>query len=485
VELVAKPSLIFLDEPTSGLDSQSAWAIVCFLRDLADAGQSIVCTIHQPSAELFEVFDRLLLLRKGGQTVYFGDLGRKSSQIISYFESHGARRCGEAENPAEYILDVIGAGATATTDADWHAIWEQSEEAKRAQEELDAIHAEGRQRPPVKATLDGTFAASWFYQLATLLERDFQAHWREPIYLIAKFGLNGVAGLLIGFTFFKAKSSVQGTQDQLFAVYMSTILSVPLSNQLQVFWLETRRVYEVRERPSRMYSWTALLTSQLLAEIPWNILGSSLYFLCWFWTVGFPESRAGYTYLMLAIVFPLYYTTIGQAVAAMAPNAEIAALIFSFLFSFVIIFNGVLQPFRELGWWQWMNRLSPFTYVIEGLVGQALGRRNITCSPVELVTVEPPSGMSCGQYLGPFISSAGGYLTNSDATSACEYCSFSTTDAFLGQSFNIFYSHRWRNVGLLCAYIAFNTFALFTLMYLFRLRSWNFSALRRLRRKSD
>ena len=102
VELVAKPSLIFLDEPTSGLDSQSAWAITSFLRDLANSGQAIVCTIHQPSAELFQVFDRLLLLRKGGQTVYFGDIGERSSTLISYFERNGARHCDDAENP--YVI---------------------------------------------------------------------------------------------------------------------------------------------------------------------------------------------------------------------------------------------------------------------------------------------------------------------------------------------------------------------------------------------
>jgi len=69
VELAAKPALLlFLDEPTSGLDSQSSWAIVSFLRKLADNGQAVLATIHQPSAILFQEFDRLLFLAKGGKT---------------------------------------------------------------------------------------------------------------------------------------------------------------------------------------------------------------------------------------------------------------------------------------------------------------------------------------------------------------------------------------------------------------------------------
>lgn len=91
--------LLFLDEPTSGLDSQSVWAIMSFLRNLADNGLSILCTIYQPSAELFQVFDRLLLLRKGGQTVHSGDIGPNSSTLINYFERNGGVHCGPGENP--------------------------------------------------------------------------------------------------------------------------------------------------------------------------------------------------------------------------------------------------------------------------------------------------------------------------------------------------------------------------------------------------
>lgn len=72
VELSSKPELLlFLDEPTSGLDAQSAWNIVRILRRLADSGQAILCTIHQPSELLFESFDRLLLLQRGGETVSY------------------------------------------------------------------------------------------------------------------------------------------------------------------------------------------------------------------------------------------------------------------------------------------------------------------------------------------------------------------------------------------------------------------------------
>ena len=99
VEIAAKPQLlIFLDEPTSGLDSQSSWAICAFLRKLADSGQAILATIHQPSAILLGQFDRMLFLAKGGKMVYFGDIGEQSRTLLDYFEANGARPCSAAEN---------------------------------------------------------------------------------------------------------------------------------------------------------------------------------------------------------------------------------------------------------------------------------------------------------------------------------------------------------------------------------------------------
>ncbi|PPR00573.1 hypothetical protein CVT24_005458 [Panaeolus cyanescens] len=474
VELAAKPKLLlFLDEPTSGLDSQSAWAIVSFLRSLADKGQAILCTIHQPSAELFQVFDRVLLLKKGGKTVYFGDLGPNAHTLINYFENHGARKCVELENPAEYMLDVIGAGATASSEQDWHDVWLKSHEVVQVKQEIETIHTEGRNKPALTAEFRSEFATSWFYQMTELFKRDIQAHWRDPTYLMAKFTVHILGALFIGFTFWQSKDTQQGTQNKLFSIFMITILSVPLANQLQVPFIAMRKIYEIRERPSRMYSWTALVASQIFAEIPWNIVGCMLTFFCWYWTVGYDSARAGYTFLMLVVAMPAYYTTFGQTVAAMAPSAEIAALLFSFLFSFVLTFNGVMQPFSQLGWWRWMYRLSPYTYLIEGLLGQALGRKEINCAPVEFATLEPPAGLTCNEYMSNYMSFAGGYLTNPDATSACQFCSVRTSDEFLGLAFNIYYDNHWRNFGIMIAFIVFNIALVYAMTYVFRIRKGN------------
>ncbi len=85
VELAASPTFLFLDEPTSGLDSRAALIVLRVIRKIARRGRSVVCTIHQPSAELFQMFDRLLLLKSGGREVYFGPVGPEGVEVASYF----------------------------------------------------------------------------------------------------------------------------------------------------------------------------------------------------------------------------------------------------------------------------------------------------------------------------------------------------------------------------------------------------------------
>ena len=235
------------------------------------------------------------------------------------------------------MLDVIGAGATATSTVDWHTVWKNSPEANATTLEIKRIHDEGRNRPTVETKQHTEYSTSWIHQTSVVARRSAAAIWRNPTYIIAKLLLNVAAGLFIGFTFWKSPSTEQGTRNKLFSIFMVLILTVPGAQQLQISFIANRMIYEIRERPSKMYSWTAWVTAQILVELPWNMFGGILLFFCWYWTVGYPTERAGFAFLVFAVLMPFYYTTIGQAVAAIAPMMEVAALLFTSTFSFVLI----------------------------------------------------------------------------------------------------------------------------------------------------
>jgi ABC-type multidrug transport system ATPase subunit len=191
VELAAKPELmLFLDEPTSGLDSQSAFNIVRFLKKLAASGQAILCTIHQPNAALFENFDRLLLLQRGGRTVYFGDIGKDAHVLRSYLESHGAVTPAKA-NVAEYMLEAIGAGSTPRVgDRDWADIWDDSAEFADVKETIIRLKRERQAASaaanPADAELEREYASPFKHQIKVVFNRMVLSLWRSPNYLFTR-----------------------------------------------------------------------------------------------------------------------------------------------------------------------------------------------------------------------------------------------------------------------------------------------------------
>lgn len=117
----------------------------------------ILCTIHQPSAMLFQRFDRLLFLAKGGKTIYFGEVGDKSKILVDYFTRNGAQDCPPDANPAEWMLEVIGAAPGTHTDIDWHKTWLESPERQGVKDELKELERKGNEKRPSteKANADG------------------------------------------------------------------------------------------------------------------------------------------------------------------------------------------------------------------------------------------------------------------------------------------------------------------------------------------
>lgn len=113
-----------------------------------------------------------------------------------------------------------------------------------------------------------------------------------------------------------------------------------------------------------------------------------------------------------------------------------------------------------------MYRVNPFTYIVEALVATCLADAPVHCQDNELVQFEAPSGLTCGEYVEDFISSAGGYLVDSN-TSSCSFCSVSESNVFL-ETTGLGFGHRWRNFGLVWVYCVFNICAAAGLYWLMR-----------------
>jgi ABC-type multidrug transport system ATPase subunit len=144
---------------------------------LKNSGQAILCTIHQPSAMLFQRFNRLLFLAKGGKTVYFGEVGEGAKVLSAYFERNGGHPCPPDANPAEWMLEVIGAAPGSSTDIDWHQVWRNSPEYEGTQRELDHMKEAGAlARVPSTTEQESynKFAAGFAAQLREVLWRVFQ-----------------------------------------------------------------------------------------------------------------------------------------------------------------------------------------------------------------------------------------------------------------------------------------------------------------------
>ncbi|KNZ76344.1 Brefeldin A resistance protein [Termitomyces sp. J132] len=446
VELASKPELLlFLDEPTSGLDAQSAWNLVRFLRKLADQGQAILCTIHQPSSLLFESFDRLLLLERGGETVYFGDIGQDSRTIRDYFARNGAI-CPSNVNP-EYMLEAIGAGVTPRVgNRDWKDIWLESEECKQAKAEIQAIKERGRTKPVTDKKTTTTYATSIMYQLRIVSQRNMLALWRSPEYIFTRIFVSGFISLFISLCFLQVGNSSRDLQFRVFAIFWVVVLPAIVMSQIEPLFIFNRRVF-IRESSSRIYSPYVFATSQLIGEIPYSIICAIVYWVLMVYPIGFGQGTAGVNgtgFQLLIIIFMLLFgVTLGQLVAALSPSVQVAVLFNPFLSLVLSQFCGVTIPYPTLikFWRSWIYQLDPFTRTLAAMVSTELHGLVIRCKSDEFAIFDPPSGQTCAEWGQAFVDKFGGYIDNLNDTLRCRW-----RDAFILFSFFIF--------NLICTIIA-------------------------------
>lgn len=457
VELAAKPSLLlFLDEPTSGLDSQSAYSIVRFLRKLCAAGQAIVCTIHQPSADLIQQFDKILALNPGGNVFYFGPVGENGSDVIKYFSDRGVD-CPPGKNPAEFILETAAKGGRRPDGKriNWNQEWINSENYRELIQEVNQYKAERSQVQTTPKTSQHEFAAPVLLQIAALTKRMFVHQWRGPSYVYGMLFTAVIIGVFNGFTFWQLGNTISDMQNRMFTVFLIMMIPPTVLNAVLPNFYENRALWEMREHPSRIYGWVAFCTASILGEIPHSVISALIYWVLWYYPAGLPydSSAAGYVFLMTMLFF-LFQSSWGQWICAFAPSFTVISNVLPFFLVMFSLFNGVVVPYAQLNifWKYWLYYLNPGTYWVAGVLAATMKGQTVACADSEAAHFEPPAGQTCGQFAAAFVRETGqGYLMNPDAMTGCGYCPYASGEEYLA-ILNIKPSQKWRDFGIFLAF---------------------------------
>ena len=135
----------------------------------------------------------------------------------------------------------------------------------------------------------------------------------------------------------------------------------------------------------------------------------------------------------------------------------------------IFFFSGVLATKDQMPeFWVFLYRVSPLSYWISAVLSTGLANVDVTCASNEYITLNPPDGQACGEYMADYITRAGGYLLDPSTTSDCKFCKIKETNVYLA-GISSHYEDRWRNFGLMWVYIAFNIAAALTLYWLVRM----------------
>ncbi|KAL0930637.1 ABC drug exporter [Colletotrichum truncatum] len=473
VELCANPDLLlFLDEPTSGLDSQGAMSIIRLLRRLADAGQAILCTIHQASQEQFELFDRALALQRGGRVYYFGDIGVEGRTIIDYFAKYGVPAESD-KNVADLLIEVT-TQEPKNSMGSWSDIWAQSDEAAAILEKITAITtsstAAANEHDP---SFSKQYASSTYQQILHLTKRTSLQYWRTPDYIYSRLYCSFFHSALNGLMFLQLGNTEADMQYRIFSSFLVLMIIPEFINACAMMFNDNRNVWLGREYPSRIYGWTAFSTANVISEIPYAMAGAVLFYVLFYFLVGYPlGTPAGYTFLMI-LMFHLFSTSWGQWIVALSTDASMAANLMPFFVVMCEFFNGVLQP-KELMpvvWRYTMYYIGPFTYWISGIVSMVLNGVSVRCTDSELIRFKAPSNTTCGEYAMDWLSGSRGYLENPAASSECGYCQYSSGEDYLS-SIGLTSGDAWPYLGIFVLFTFTNYAMVYIFVYVKSVKNW-------------
>jgi len=368
VELSANPSVIFLDEPTSGLDARSALLVMRVVRRIAATGRTVLCTIHQPSSEVFFLFDRLLLLRSGGKTAYFGDVGTEGEKLISYLENNvnpsNPHKCPIGVNPATWMLDVI-----ADKDIDVVEIYKKSSLNEESTAELQEACQPSMQRQS-SIMVEGT-RPNTYVQFYEVFKRENLMYWRNTGFNYTRAITQLALGIIFGLVFLKLNiSGFAGIQSLRGGIFMALGFGGILNTSTVMPVIAAERAVFYRERSSKMYSAWSYGFTLMFVEVPHVVLGAVLYVLPFYWLMGLRADAAiFFRYFAMQVFFGFCMNAVGHGLAALLPNIVAATQLQGLLLTFVFLFAGVfIGPNSMPAGWRWIWTINPLAHALGPLI---------------------------------------------------------------------------------------------------------------------
>ncbi|KAJ8640587.1 hypothetical protein MRB53_017281 [Persea americana] len=377
VELVANPSIIFMDEPTSGLDARAAAIVMRTVRNTVDTGRTVVCTIHQPSIDIFEAFDELFLLKRGGEEIYVGPLGHNSCQLIQYFEAiDGINKIRDGHNPATWMLEVTTEAREEALGVDFAEIYKNSDQSRRTKALVEEL---SKPRPGSSDIYFSTqFARSFFTQCMACLWKQHKSYWRNTEYSAVRLMFTIFTALMFG-TMFWDLGSKTGKQQDLFnsagSMYIAVMfLGIQNSTSVQPVVSVERTVF-YRERAAGMYSALPYAFGQVTIELPYIFLQTLLYGFIVYSMLSFDWTGAKFFWYLFIMYFTLlYFTFYGMMSVAMTPNQQVAAITSVAFYAVWNLFSGFIIPRPSIPvWWRWYYWACPVAWTLYGLIASQFG----------------------------------------------------------------------------------------------------------------
>ncbi|XP_061343431.1 pleiotropic drug resistance protein 1-like isoform X2 [Gastrolobium bilobum] len=377
IELVANPSIIFMDEPTSGLDARAAAIVMRTVRNTVDTGRTVVCTIHQPSIDIFESFDELLLLKQGGEEIYVGPLGHHSSDLISYFEGiEGVSKMKDGYNPATWMLEVTNSAKEMEMGIDFAEVYKNSKLYRRNK----TLIKEASTPAPGSKELyfPSQYSRSFLTQCMVCLWKQHWSYWRNPLYTAVRFIYSTTVAFMLGSMFWNLGSKIEKQQDLFNAMgsMYAAVFVIGMKNAISVQpVVAVERTVYYRERAAGMYSALPYAFAQVLIELPYALVQTVVYGIIIYGMIGFEWTVAKFFWYIFFVYFTfLYFTLYGMMSVALTPNQHISFVISSAFYSVWNLFSGFVVPRPRIPiWWRWYSWANPVAWSLYGLVASQYG----------------------------------------------------------------------------------------------------------------